>query len=182
MRGPGLDTIHSALRSTAFDLYNDHDEDLARDCLLGAEVLGIQDPIGAFCNWGSVSCSQLSLTPLPLLDIRTLDCPLLVPSSPLGLVIAPGRRTDGMENEGAHVRSRATLVIRAVMTDAQTKCSSDTFEPPTGPRQRRGGWRPALLLGCGLTTWLRTGGRRRRPRLLRRQLPQRLRVRRRSHR
>lgn len=46
--GPSLDTIHSALRSTAFDLPVHHDErDLARACLLGAEVLGIQDPIGA---------------------------------------------------------------------------------------------------------------------------------------
>lgn len=45
--GPSLDTIHSALRSTAFDLPVHHDErDLARACLLGAEVLGIQDPIG----------------------------------------------------------------------------------------------------------------------------------------
>lgn len=75
MRGPGLNTIHSALRSTAFEFYNDHDEDLARDCLLGAEVLGIQDPIG-MCG-GSAGCSDL----LP--SIRTLGAasPVLAPRS-----------------------------------------------------------------------------------------------------
>lgn len=56
MSGPtsDLDNIHHSLRATAFDLPS-----FARDCLLGAEVLGIQDPIGkyvrsAVCKWACV--------------------------------------------------------------------------------------------------------------------------------
>lgn len=104
MRGPGLDTIHSALRLTAFDLPVD-DSDLARACLLGAEVLGIQDPIGALDSVGCSSFIPRICTP----GAPSLNLSLLVPSSRSGFRWwGLGLCTDGVENEGAHVRSRVT--------------------------------------------------------------------------
>ncbi|EJT47757.1 F5/8 type C domain protein [Trichosporon asahii var. asahii CBS 2479] len=146
MRGPGLDTIHSALRLTAFDLPVD-DSDLARACLLGAEVLGIQDPIdemqlGHLRAPDQPSAARRRLASRPSSGLWTdppppsgaKSAPVTPRKSPLRSVPSPPRREASTAE-----KEKAEEIARVVTPPPQAQT---TPRRSSGPRKARPSYPP----------------------------------------